>query len=154
MKIRRDTRCFSVATNYSCRTFFKEQIVVEDVIAVQNMVQVFHLWSKIVANCTWVWIKQVSFLWSVWCHYETPSKKIGFAVIISHCLPLALVSRRVCYELVRKKRAQAAVKRVSAVRFWSCIKLGSTFVMWQRVRAQVWKKRKVSELPSWPYRLG
>jgi len=61
MKIRRDTCCFSIATNFSCRTFFKEQDVVEDVIAVQNMVEVFHLKQIRCKLYMLALIKQVSF---------------------------------------------------------------------------------------------
>jgi len=57
MKIRSDTFCFNVATKFSCRTFFKEQIVVEDVIAVQNMVEVFHLKQIHCKLYLLVWVK-------------------------------------------------------------------------------------------------
>jgi len=60
MKIRRDTCCFSVATKFSCRTFFKEHNVVEDVIVVQNMVEVFHLKQIRCKLYLLVLIKQVS----------------------------------------------------------------------------------------------
>jgi len=61
MKIRRDTCCFNVATNFSCRNFVKKQNVVEDVIPVQNMVEVFHLKQIRCKLYLLVWIKQVSF---------------------------------------------------------------------------------------------
>jgi len=57
MKIRSGTFCFNVATKFSCRTFFKEQIVVEDVIAVQNMVEVFHLKQIHCKLYLLVWVK-------------------------------------------------------------------------------------------------
>jgi len=62
MKIRRNTFCFSVATNFSRRNFFKEQNVVEDGIAVQNMVDVFYLKQIRCKLYLLVLVKQVSFV--------------------------------------------------------------------------------------------